>query len=425
MPTIIILRMIKNYIIIILILLLTGCSVFTAHGRAFKKAEDANQKGDYYQAVLECVKSIKAKPDFDKPLLLMNDIFPNAINSYNQRINRLLNKERKNWDSIIKSYKEIIYLINIVKDLNTNKKQIWLNSSNLKDYQFELDEIKLKAAEFYYSKANKLMKENRQDSFKKAAESFKKIQIYVPNYKNSDEMYNLSREKAIKRIAIMSFNNKSGTNEFGSIGEEISDAIISKMLKDNNLMEFIEIVSRDQIDQIINEQKLSQSGIIENNQNIDIGRILGVQEMITGKVSRVQVSPVNQIKENKNYTKRVIIDYEYYTDKNGKEKKRAIKGDVTAKAKIYKISRTANMSISVTLLDIETAKILYSNSLNEEYKFEYEWASYSGDKRALTNKVKKLIRKSAETAPSKGTMISELSKKISNKMKKELKIKLN
>ena len=198
--------MIKNYIIIILILLLTGCSIFTAHGRAFKKAEDANQKGDYYQAVLECVKSIEAKPDFDKPLLLMNDIFPNAINSYNQRLNRLLNEKRKNWDSIIKSYKEIIYLINIVKDLNTNKKQIWLNSSNLKDYQFELDETKLKAAEFYYSKANNLMKENRQDSFKKAAESFKKTQIYIPNYKNSDEMYNLSRQRAIKRIAIMSFN---------------------------------------------------------------------------------------------------------------------------------------------------------------------------------------------------------------------------
>ena len=193
----------------------------------------------------------------------------------------------------------------------------------------------------------------------------------------------------------------------------------------NDLKEFIEIVSRDQIDQIINEQKLSQSGMVDNNKNIDIGRILGVQEMVTGKVSRVQVSPVNEIKENKNYTKRITVDYEYYTDENGKQKKRAVKGDVTARAKIFKNSRTANMTVSVTLLDVESAKILYSNSFNEEYKYEYEWASFSGDKRALSSKVKNLARKGAESAPSKGTMITKLSNKISKKLKRELTAKLD
>ena len=80
------------------------------------------------------------------------------------------------------------------------------------------------------------------------------------------------------------------------------------------------------------------------------------------------------------------------------KKKRAIKGDVTARA-----------------------KILYSNSLNEEYK----WATYTGDKRALSYHVKSLIRKDARTAPSKGTMITELSNKISQKLKRELTAKLD
>ena len=190
------------------------------------------------------------------------------------------------------------------------------------------------------------------------------------------------------------------------------------MLKDSDLMKFVEIVSRDQIDRIINEQKLSQSGMVEFGQNVDLGKILGVQEIITGKVSRIQVSNVDEVKKNENFKKRITIDHEHYTDENGKQKKRAIKGDVTARAKIYKITRTANMSVSASLLDVESAKILYSNSLNEEYKYEYEWATFTGDKRALSYHVKSLIRKDAGTAPSKGTMITELSNKLSQKLKR-------
>ena len=83
------------------------------------------------------------------------------------------------------------------------------------------------------------------------------------------------------------------------------------------------------------------------------------------------------------------------------------------------------MSVSTTILDVESAKILYSNSVNEEFKFEYEWATYTGDKRALSSKVRSLSRKDAETAPSKGAMISELSNKISKKLKRELTARLD
>lgn len=420
--------MIKNfkyYITLILILFFAGCSVFTAHGRAFKKAENAQKRGDYYQSVLECVKSIKAKPNFEKPLLLLDNVFPLAIKSYNQKIDRFLKKENKNWDMIINSYNEIIYMIDSVEQLNLLKQEIWFNSSEMRDYEMELTDVKSDAAIFYYEKATELMQKNEQESYKKAAQSFKKTQKYISDFKDSQELYEYCREKAIKRIAIMAFENKSGTDEFGAIGEEVSDAIIAKMLKDSDLMEYVEIVSRDQIDQIINEQKFSQSGIVEFGQNIDLGKILGVQELITGKVSRVQVSPVDDVKKYENFKKRVTIDYEYYTDEDGKEKKRAIKGNVTANAKIFKISRTANMSVSTTILDVESAKILYSNSVNEEFKFEYEWATYTGDKRALSSKVRSLSRKDAETAPSKGAMISELSNKISKKLKRELTARLD
>jgi TolB-like protein len=415
----------KLVISFISIFLFSGCSFFTSHGRAFNRAEKAEERGDYYRSVLECVESLKLNRDYEKPLLLMDNVFPKAIMSYNQKLNRYLKKENKNWDMIIKFYQEINYMIDSVEKLNILKQEIWFNSSDLRDYELELKETKESAASFYYEKALNLMAKDKQEAYKKSAQSFKKSQTYISDYKDSTELYDICRQKAIKRIAIMAFENKSGNNEFGAIGEEVSDAIISKMLRDSDLMEYIEIVSRDQIDQIINEQKLSQSGIVEYEQTVDLGKILGVQEMITGKVSRMQVSNIDEVTKSETFKKRVTVDYEYYTDDNGKQKKRAIKGDVRAKAKIYKITRTANMSVSSTLLDVESAKILYSNSIKEEYKFEYEWATYTGDKRALSYQLKSLIRKDAETAPSKGSMITELSNKISKKLKRELTAKLD
>ena len=74
---------------------------------------------------------------------------------------------------IIKSYKEIIYMINSIEQLNLLKQEIWFNSSEIRDYEIELNDIKKNAASFYYEKANELMQKKDQESFKRAAQSFK------------------------------------------------------------------------------------------------------------------------------------------------------------------------------------------------------------------------------------------------------------
>ena len=109
----------------------------------------------------------------------MDDVSPLAVKTYNQKIDRFLNKDSKNWNMIIKSYKEIIYMVNIVKDLNTLKREIWLNYSYFRDYEFELKEIKTDDAEFYYQKATKLMDKNNQDSFKKFKNMFPILKILM------------------------------------------------------------------------------------------------------------------------------------------------------------------------------------------------------------------------------------------------------
>ncbi len=417
--------MFNKYIILIFIFVLSGCSLLTVHGNAYKKGKNAAKKGDYYISVLECVKSINAKPDYEKALILMDEVFPKFLDSYKYKINELSKQNNSNWDLIIKHQTNLIQAVKLIKDLESPKKFLWLNLINLIEYENELENTKKMAADYYYNKAINIAKKEDQESYKTAAKLFKRVKNYSKNYKDSDEMYELYKQKATKRLAILNFDNKSGTNKYGSIGEEISDDLISKILKDKELMEYIELVDRNQIQKIIKEQKLSQSGIIQNEHEIKIGEILGVQYLITGKVSRIQVSPVDKISENQTLKKKVITKYEYYEDKNGKEKKRPIKEDVFAYVKIYKVSRTANISVSLNIVDTESSKVLFSYSANEEFNYKHEWATYTGNKKALNYNVKKLIKAKSESAPSEGTMISKLSNRVTKKLKRELKSNLN
>ena len=154
-------------------------------------------------------------------------------------------------------------------------------------------------------------------------------------------------------------------SEFGAIGEELSDAVLSRMLKDENLMEFIEIINRDKIDIILNEQKLSQSGLVDFRQSLEIGNILGIEELITGKVSRVQASEPQNASTRKTQKKDVKIGKETYTDEEGNEKVRPIYKTVSAFVTFYELTVDASMTVSYTIIDIETAKILSSNSYKE------------------------------------------------------------
>ena len=411
----------RPQLLTLLFLFLVGCSWLTTHGRAYNRAEKAANRGDYYLASLECVKAIKAKRSFQDPYKLMDDVFPKAIKSHHTKLDRLKRAEQKNWDLVIKSYRELVYLISEIEKLDVIQQEVWFMDAEIRDYGFELEESFTSAAEYYYSRGTQLMEKNKKESYKKAAKTFKKAMTYVDGYRDAEDMYQLCRQKALKRIAVLSFENNSGTSSFGAIGDEVSDAVISRMLKDNKLMEFIEIVSRDQVDMIIEEQKLSQSGLVDFTQSVEIGKILGIEELITGKVSRIQVSEPQNASTRTTQKKDVVTGEEVYTDDEGIEKKRLIIETVNARVSFYELTVDASMTVSCSRVEVETAKILSSNSYSENYKFNHKWATYTGDKRALTKEARSLTRKKAATAPSAGEMISELSSKISGKIKKDLK----
>lgn len=78
----------------------------------------------------------------------------------------------------------------------------------------------------------------------------------------------------VHKVAVLNFDMNNA-----NWGPEFSDSFV------HNLLGFSkwEIIEREQIFKILDEQKLARSGIIDDHQSVQIGKILGVDAIIVGR----------------------------------------------------------------------------------------------------------------------------------------------
>jgi len=328
------------------------------------------------------------------------------------------------WDRIASEYEALVKLNQTIKSLPTlvDKKTRRLIRFELGDYAEALAETKTNAAEAHYQEGLRLSQKKGVDFQKQAAKEFKAAQQFRPDYKDSASRYQTCRQAGIKRVAIIPFEDKSGKRgRYGAVSEMITDQIISQVMSDPSAMEFLELVSRDQLEHIMREQQLEMSDLVDEQTAVRLGRLMGVHKILTGKITQIITVPARTVKKPEKQKARVVVKTEKYTDSKGKKKKRYIWGDVEATVTFY--TRTAGASIvgSYKIIDVETARIERSESFTGESKFKYEWATYSGDERALDRKASELVKKGERPAPTAEQLVNQAAENLSTSLAKSLK----
>lgn len=115
--------------------------------------------------------------------------------------------------------------------------------------------------------------------------------------------------ETVKKIAIIDFNvTTKGYNVSGDKGQVLNDYMTSYLLqeyrgvydisggvfgKDKEGKTYIEgattdifeVIERDRLYQVFEEQKISMSGVVDENQAVEIGKILGIDVIIIGTIS--------------------------------------------------------------------------------------------------------------------------------------------
>lgn len=139
--------------------------------------------------------------------------------------------------------------------------------------------------------------------------------------------------EGVKKIAIMDFDvTTKGYNVSGDKGQVLNDYMTSYLLQEYRGLydlsggmfgktqegktyiqgattNVFEVIERNRLFQVLDEQEMSQSGVVDENQAVEIGKILGIDVMIIGTIS---FHPKNE-KSTKKYenstsycTKRIV-----------------------------------------------------------------------------------------------------------------------
>ncbi len=181
-----------------------------------------------------------------------------------------------------------------------------------------------------------------EEDWEMAYRSFRALLVHG-DYLDAERKYNQAleelREERLVRIAVLKFDD-TATYRY-NLGRRSSSLLASELLRKNP--KFIELVERDQIETIIDEQKRSETGLIEESTATELGNILGVDYLVVGTVLSGSVS------RNRRSEKVTV---------NEEERTR------------YTITKEAYSRIEFKLLDTSNGAIVLSDSIRDNYREE-------------------------------------------------------
>jgi len=415
-----------SHLLLGIIILFQSCAYFSEYAQLERRARDAFARTDYDTAVFLLARSLQINPEYEESQLLMMDAFLMANRMHQKQIESIeISGKEFRFDGLVREYQSLIDLHEAVSSLPPirNSETKALIEFEIIDYKGELAQAEQSAAETHYLAGEKLARSESLEDQKDAAKQFKRALSFVPGYKDAEVRYQSTRQAGIKRIAIIPFEDLSGTRKrFGSVEELVADEVITSVMKDPSATEFMELISRDQLDRVIAEQKLGLSGLLDEETAVEVGALLGVHEILTGKITQIIYSPPQTVDRSYKETASVVIRKEKYKDKEGKEKTRKIYGDVEARVTQFTRSTKAVIKGSYRIVDVKTSRLIASESFEGSASFNSDWASFRGDERALSYRSRQMTRRKEVPAPVGAEMVSQAASDLARSLTATLKI---
>lgn len=164
----------------------------------------------------------------------------------------------------------------------------------------------------------------------------------------------IDRAAATKKIAVTNFSN----DRVGLSGK--IEAKLSRFRIDNR--SYFTIVSRNDFNRIVQEQKIQNSGLVDQESVVEIGNLIGAQAIISGNVGRA--------------TMQDSYFYERRTRCADKKCKELIYYKVRCK------KRVIGLSAELRMVDIAQGDIIYADTMNKNATYKH----CSDDSRALPSK---------------------------------------
>lgn len=417
----------------LIFLLLTGVvlSACSQNGRLYRKAKKQYEKANFEAAVIEASKSLRVKPSYAKSQKLLVESWNKTIQLRQENAARFKDStDPFKWEQV---YAEYTALESLSKQLQSMPPLVDPDTGyrvmlNFPDLNEKIAESRENAAEARYQSGLRYSRmSNSLDTQKKAAQDFKAALKLLPDYKDAQLKYDQCRKLAIKRIAIVPFEDKSASrNRYGAISEMVTDQIISTIMDNNYNSEFTEIITRSQMDAVLAEQQLSASGLVSEGSSVNLGQILGAHEILTGKILQISYTPSRTVWVNQMAKAKAVVGKESYVDEDGKTKERDVYGEVTCEYRKFTKTASVTVSGSFSIVDVETGKIKTQESIEIRNPWTDVWCrKLNGDERALSHNIRNLTEKAEPFPPEEKDMVFDALRDLGNSVVSKARSYLN
>jgi hypothetical protein len=365
---------------------------------SWNRAKQAHRSGDLVGAVEHAVLTLRHKPDYKKAIIFLQTNLPVYYRQLEERARR--GEQTGDWDGAYDSYWRIQRISDAVSSLppQTDPETKTRFSFETRDVMTALINARESAAEMHYQLGLRLERDGRD---REAARAFSRAQEYISGYKDTVERYSRSRAAALRRIAVLPFDNLSGKRHYGMVGEIIADQLVTHAMANRRNLEFMEFVTRERLEQLISEQQLSRSGYLDPASAVQVGKLLGLHAFVFGKVLAISAQYYPETRE--------VIHEEKEISPGRNEPRIHVSATVT----VFKRRATARIVSSYQIIDVETGTIIRSVNLPQETEVVVEFARFRGDERALSSRSKMLCDRGEQFPPPENELVFLTADRIS------------
>jgi len=359
-----------------------------------KTSKDYLSRADEDKTLFDIVKTLNKHSNDDSAFRALPIVYERVTQNHLKKINNYKTyKEISRWDKIIDEYSILQEMYEAISNSGAASRLVHPAS-----YQNDIYDAKQAAAEDYYQLGLTLLQSERRDDAKKAYSYLKKTDKYVSGYKDAKTKMEEAFQNAIINVVINPVQDNSfffNTGGWGNYGYNYSNEYFQQtLIRELGGTYAARYPAKFYTEWEARRDNIQPDWVVDLTlRNMDIPR------------------PTNYT-----YSRNVSKQIESGRDTSGK----TIYQTVYATINITKQSFTARGQMDVNITDVVSRKNISHNTYNEDYRWEQERATYTGDRRALSSNDLVLINNINYNEPRKEEVLNELYRKIYPQVKNRI-----
>lgn len=349
-----------------------------------KSASKSYQKGDYTDAIERGVKKLQKDPNDYETKDLVQKSYTYTVNEHEDQIRILSNGKNDNrFDRI---YQEYVALQNLYQTIHQYPEASRLIKA--KDYSEFVETYRDKATDVHVEKADKWMKEGTKDAYREAYREYTTAVNYRPDDFELRKQRDSAYDQAVVKVILSPIQNLGGYQYSSSYQLQNFQRNIVSTLSYNMNNEFVKFYSEYE----------ARTKDVEPDQIMELN------------LSRISIGQPNDNKTTREVSKEVVVKEIVFKEDSVK------KEYGTVKAKITTTKRTliSQGDLYITVRDTK-GRTIWNDRFTGQHKWETQFASYTGDERALSESDKTSLSQTTNyNPPTEDQIMEELLKQIQN-----------